>query len=652
MIQTRRLRRWIGKSSQKVIRCMNGDSMNQRIEKGGQEQTVVHGQGDSETSMTGQFERPKAAGTPVPEQFGRYRIKTVLGQGAMGAVYLAHDTQLDRQVALKIPKFTDDPNGDLLERFYREARAAATLRSPNICPVFDVGEINGQHYITMAFIEGRPLKDFTQSKKVHPEKQIAVTIRKLALALQEAHEIGVIHRDLKPANIMMDKKGEPVVMDFGLARRSRSDDVHVTQSGAILGTPAYMSPEQIAGNQQLIGPQTDIYSLGVIMYELLTGEMPFKGNLMSILQQIALNTPRPPSELRSDLNPQLEQICRKMMAGDLAERFKSMKEVAQSLQDFLKSPPLSPKTKENITPKKPASTSPVFEGSNPALFSFTEQAPILSKARQKRGRATPGVLNTGKNAATQGGAPLRRTWFIGGGIGGLLLLGIALIVGSSIGRQTAPPGNGEQPPGIASLQAGAPASSAATTPAVAPPAGATPVAIWKTAPFQDWIKSVSALPAKQQIQAVSQKLVEMNPGFDGELLGWGWRGPLNIENGRVKLCGMYADKVVDLSPLRAFPELEVIGLTCKVPGQSSQLSDLSPLQGMRLKKIYCQHTKVSDLSPLFDCRNLEVLNLLGTKIAAAEMSAFKRALPNCKVEGDGMPRAPAKSAATGTSNTP
>ena len=177
--------------------------------------TIAKGSTESETSVN-ERTKPEAASDTifqVSESFGRYTIQKVLGQGAMGAVYLAKDTQLDRDVALKIPKFGDG-NGvadeELLERFYREARASATLRSPNICPVYDVGEIDGQHYITMAYIEGRPLKDFTKSKKTHPEKQIISTVRKLAVGLAEAHQIGVVHRDLKPANIMVDKKGEPV----------------------------------------------------------------------------------------------------------------------------------------------------------------------------------------------------------------------------------------------------------------------------------------------------------------------------------------------------------------------------------------------------------------------------------------------------------
>ncbi|HAH44027.1 MAG TPA: hypothetical protein DCM07_04090, partial [Planctomycetaceae bacterium] len=390
--------------------------------------TMVQVTGDSESSLTqayDQSENASATSVEVSESFGRYAIQKVLGQGAMGAVYLAKDTQLDRDVALKIPKFGDGNGVDeeeLLARFYREARAAATLRSPNICPVYDVGEIDGQHYITMAFIEGRPLKDYTKSKKTHSEKQIITTIRKLALGLAEAHEIGVIHRDLKPANIMVDLKGEPVVMDFGLVRRSSSDDVQVTQSGAIIGTPAYMAPEQVEGDQAAIDQRVDIYALGIIMYELITGEMPFKGNLMALLQQIALNNPTKPSELRPDIDPRLEAICLKMIAGDQAQRYLSMTEVATDLQEVLRNPDERHRQAQaGKKGPKPKSLPMAKEESNPALISIDRSKSSADRLRTKQGKKSS---STGKATAvskSKSSGPSKKL-LIAGGIGGLLLL--------------------------------------------------------------------------------------------------------------------------------------------------------------------------------------------------------------------------------------
>ncbi|QDT33268.1 protein kinase domain-containing protein [Thalassoglobus polymorphus] len=404
--------------------------------------TVVRGSADSKTSVAHKHQNNTGSATSIqiPKTFGRYAIQKVLGQGAMGAVYLAKDTQLDRDVALKIPKF-GDCNGvaekELLERFYREARASATLRSPNICPVYDVGEIDGQHYITMAYIEGRPLKDFTKSKKSHSEKQIITTVRKLALGLDEAHKIGVIHRDLKPANIMVDQYGEPVVMDFGLARRSSSDDVQVTQSGAILGTPAYMAPEQVAGDQAAIDHQVDIYALGIIMYELITGEMPFKGNLMALLQQIALNNPKKPSELRKDIDPRLETICLKMIAGDQKKRYQSMSEVAADLQDVLRNPGKRQKKEQaKKTGPKPTSIPSAHEESNPALISVAQPKSYTEQLREKKKLPKP-VRTSGKSSSNRKkkatsasglNGPTKKL-LIAGGLGGLvLLLGILLIV--------------------------------------------------------------------------------------------------------------------------------------------------------------------------------------------------------------------------------
>jgi serine/threonine protein kinase len=216
------------------------------------------------------------------EAFGRYQIVNLLGEGAMGAVYLAYDPTLQRHVAIKIPTVQ---NSVALERFYIEARATATLRTPNICPVYDVGQISGVHFISMAFIDGRPLSKAIADAPMSVE-QASTILSKTARGIQKAHERGVIHRDLKPDNIMIDVDGEPVVMDFGLAVRQDDGDARITKAGALVGSPAYMSPEQAEGKQDLIGPATDIYSLGVVLYQMLTQRLPFEGSIMAVLRQI------------------------------------------------------------------------------------------------------------------------------------------------------------------------------------------------------------------------------------------------------------------------------------------------------------------------------------------------------------------------------
>ena len=186
----------------------------------------------------------------VPEQFGRYRIIKRLGQGGMGSVYLAQDTHLERPVALKVPDFGQHEAPEARRRFLEEARTAATLHHPYLCRVYDAGEIDGQPYLTMAYIEGQSLAALIGDEG-WPQRQVAALVGKLALALQEAHTRKVIHRDLKPANVMIKTTGgrrEPVIVDFGLARRDNPQAQRLTRSGQIMGTLGYMAPEQIRGD--------------------------------------------------------------------------------------------------------------------------------------------------------------------------------------------------------------------------------------------------------------------------------------------------------------------------------------------------------------------------------------------------------------------
>jgi predicted Ser/Thr protein kinase len=266
--------------------------------------------------------------------FGRYQISRLLGEGAMGSVYLARDSQLNREVALKVPKSSAMFASTSVERFYREARAAAILNHPGICPVYDVGEINGRHYLTMGFIEGRPLDLYVEKNKNQPERRVVGVVRKLALALQEAHDKGIIHRDLKPANIMIDHRNDPVVMDFGLARQTDEQEARLTREGAVMGSPAYMSPEQVKGLPD-IGPSTDIYSLGIVLYELLTGSTPFQGTIATVIGKILHTEATAVTERRPDISPELAAICHKAMAKSVDDRYASMKEFSEDLARFL-----------------------------------------------------------------------------------------------------------------------------------------------------------------------------------------------------------------------------------------------------------------------------------------------------------------------------
>lgn len=253
----------------------------------------------------------------LPCRFGRYDILGVLGEGEMGSVFLARDKQLDRQVAMKIPKANHTLEAAM--RFEREACVMAKLRHPNVCPVYDVGELDGTHFLTMPYIEGETLAEHLVPAWPQSCRQTAKLVRKLATALAAVHEAGVIHRDVKPANIMIDTSGEPIIMDFGLAK---SASCSFAVKDRMVGTPAYMPPEQVRGD--VGGPTSDIYSLGVVMYEMLAGRIPFEGTLTAVLRKaVSGEPPPPPSRFNPGLDRKLEAICLRAMAKPVEDRFPS-----------------------------------------------------------------------------------------------------------------------------------------------------------------------------------------------------------------------------------------------------------------------------------------------------------------------------------------
>lgn len=300
---------------------------------------------------------PPSSWPGVNGVLGRYRVEKRLGEGGMGAVYFAHDTTLDRPVALKIPRFVGNVEV-AAARFLREARSAAGLHHPNICPIYDVGEIGGTHFLAMAFVSGDTLAEKVGPGRPLDPPEAARIVRAVAAAMQYAHSKGVIHRDLKPVNIMLAVDGgqcavdskhppsgsseppaahcplsatTPVVMDFGLARRTADAGAKLTLQGDVMGTPAYMPPEQVAGDVARMGPGCDVYSLGVVLYELLTGTVPFQGDVFALLSQIALDAPQPPSARRPGLDPRLDSVCLKALAKKPEERWKSMQAFADAL---------------------------------------------------------------------------------------------------------------------------------------------------------------------------------------------------------------------------------------------------------------------------------------------------------------------------------
>jgi len=274
--------------------------------------------------------------TTLPPELGHYRILRQIGAGGMGTVYLADDTQLNCRVAIKVPHFREEDGNEPIERFYREARMAQTIHHPYICPVYDVGETSGFHYLTMPFIEGTPLNRLIGPKHEWSQRRAAELIRRVAMALEALHQRQVIHRDLKPHNIMVRGNDEPMLMDFGLARSLKAGQQRLTSTGETLGTPAYMSPEQITADPNALCPGTDVYSLGIILYEVLTGRPPFSAdNLWNLFNQILSAPPPSPTTRRKDLDGDLDAVCLKALAKKPEERYASMAALAQALNAYL-----------------------------------------------------------------------------------------------------------------------------------------------------------------------------------------------------------------------------------------------------------------------------------------------------------------------------
>ena len=271
----------------------------------------------------------------VPQQLGRYRIIRELGRGGMGAVFLAHDGQLDRNVALKIPFFKDDDDGEAIARFYREARAMATVHHANLCPVYDVGLFEQWHFLTMAFIDGRSLAAHLKDIGAMSPRGAVSLLKTVALAVQKAHAAKIVHRDLKPSNIMLTPEFDPIIMDFGLARRQREGEVELTQSGAVIGSPSYMAPEQVEARHHEVGPATDVYAMGVMLYQMVTGKKPFEGSMASVFGQIVSRMPDAPSKLRPELPAALDRICLKAISKLPSDRHATAAEFASDLSRLL-----------------------------------------------------------------------------------------------------------------------------------------------------------------------------------------------------------------------------------------------------------------------------------------------------------------------------
>ena len=264
----------------------------------------------------------------IGKTISHYKILSELGKGGMGVVYKAQDLKLQRPVALKFLPSNFLGNKEAKARFLREARAAAALQHPNICTVYEIDEVDGRTFIAMAYLEGDELTKSIEKGPLSVERLLDIAIQ-VARGLQEAHGKGVVHRDIKPANIMDTTSGQAVLMDFGLAQLASAAS-KLTREGTTVGTSAYMSPEQTTGEK--LDHRTDIWALGVMLYEMATGQVPFQGHYeQAILYSILNEPPEPITAVRTGVPPELERIANKCLAKRAGERYQTVSDLLADL---------------------------------------------------------------------------------------------------------------------------------------------------------------------------------------------------------------------------------------------------------------------------------------------------------------------------------
>lgn len=550
-----------------------------------------------------------------PREFGRYRLLECVGRGGMGDVYRAFDTRLNRDVALKIPRLDrDDPTRR--ERFLNEARVAATLRNPHICPVFDSGTIEGSPYLTMAFIEGETLAETWSRGALRSVPIMLDVLIQVAEATASAHTAGIVHRDLKPSNIMIDEQQRAVITDFGLAQRTdRDEGSRLTRSGDFLGSPAYMAPEQIACRVAETGPACDIYSLGVILFEGLTGTRPFNGSPGELTAAVQRDAPPRPSELEPAVDPDLETLCLRMLAKDPSERPESMTAVAGQLRGIRDH---FPEESSSRVPRTGPGTGIVTPLRGVLLAGFAAAAVLLAimviRVQTDRGTLlirseVPGVAVAIRRGTEQVDRFQVKTGeqetTIASGRYELVLTGSA-IDGVQLSENSVTLSRGKTT--VVTIERIADKALPENPPAVV------------SGVSDEWLQKAEQLPPEERLKAVLARLKELNPKFAGEVdrvemmdagAPYVYRLHLNADHladlsplvalkrlvhlslearkiGSTGLCG-----VADLTPLAKLRYLESL-----VIWQAPQLEDLSPLRGLPIRLLAVNGTRVHDLSPL------------------------------------------------------
>jgi serine/threonine protein kinase/uncharacterized membrane protein len=363
-----------------------------------------------------------------PDEIGRlgpYRVLKVLGKGGMGMVLMGHDPHLDRMAALKVMLPSIAANETAKQRFLREARTAAKLRSDHIVTIYQVSEDRGIPYLAMEYLEGAPLDKYMAGNRKLTVSQILRIAREITKGLMDAHERGLIHRDIKPGNIWLDQGhgGRATILDFGLARFD--SDAHITQSGAIIGTPAFMAPEQARGEK--VDARADLFSLGCVLYRLCAGDIPFKGETtMGVLMALAMNDPTPPAKINSQIPESLSELIMKLLEKDAAKRPATAREVMARLQQIEKTIAATRGDPQKIdATDMPTELTNVDLSLAPPMAEMASASGLMTVLEQAKGEPKPSAPPRQRRPIGFGALVLLGLLFLGGGgIFALLQMGV------------------------------------------------------------------------------------------------------------------------------------------------------------------------------------------------------------------------------------
>jgi serine/threonine protein kinase len=541
-------------------------------------------------------------------RLAHYRILKLLGKGGMGVVFLAEDSRLQREVALKVMRPSSANNHNASERFLREARAAAKVKHDHVVTIYDADEEDGIFYIAMEHLRGAPLDVYLKRQPPPNVAQVLRVGREMAAALGAAHERGLVHRDVKPANVWLEvPKGRVKILDFGLAWRGK-DETHLTQAGTVAGTPAFMSPEQARG--QSLDPRSDLFSLGAVLYRLCTGRQPFNGSgVVEVMYSLATDTPTPPRSVNPSIPVALSDLVMHLLAKKPEDRPNTAAEVVDAIRGIERS-----LASGGDVPMASAVNMPASTCSANGPWADIDDVPDVEEPSRSKPRASGDEQ------------PSRKPLIFAAIAGGVLTLAVivALVISLS-GKGTPSAGSTpeEEKEGETNLvKGGVPkkaqpdlgeqekkegepdikpkAREKEPQPPMPPLAGGVP-------PLDaEWVRRMALLPFEAQRREVIEELKRRNPDLN----------PAELQVNRAGEDAVYgvdiqSPFVTDLTPLRALSRLQQVTIqpSLTLPRAAFKLHDLSTLAGASLTHLRLQHVPVDSLAPLRDLPRLETLVL-------------------------------------------